>query len=116
MNREELRSGDVVVVDFPGVTGIKRRPAVVVSSDEYHRLRRDMIIGTLTSQIPAGIGKFDWILGDWQSVGLHQPTAFKAFLVTLPVSAARKIGRLSSADWKEIQNRLALAIELQSVN
>jgi mRNA-degrading endonuclease toxin of MazEF toxin-antitoxin module len=31
-----LKPGDVVVVDFPGVTGIKRRPAVVVSSDVYH--------------------------------------------------------------------------------
>ncbi|WP_231859737.1 type II toxin-antitoxin system PemK/MazF family toxin [Microcystis aeruginosa] len=25
-------TGDVVTVDFPGVTGIKRRPAVVLSS------------------------------------------------------------------------------------
>jgi mRNA interferase MazF len=31
-----LTPGDVVVVDFPGVMGIKRRPAVVVSSDTYH--------------------------------------------------------------------------------
>ena len=27
-------TGDVVTVDFPGVTGIKRRPAVVLSSDD----------------------------------------------------------------------------------
>ncbi len=30
-------SGDVVVVDFPGVIGTKRRPAVVVSSSLYHK-------------------------------------------------------------------------------
>jgi len=27
-------SGDVVTIDFPGVTGIKCRPAVVLSSDD----------------------------------------------------------------------------------
>ena len=31
-----LIPGDVVVVDFPGVMGLKRRPAVVLSSDVYH--------------------------------------------------------------------------------
>ena len=28
----DLRPGDMVTIDFPGVQGIKRRPAVVVSS------------------------------------------------------------------------------------
>jgi mRNA interferase MazF len=31
-----LKPGDVVTVEFPGAQGIKRRPAVVVSSDVYH--------------------------------------------------------------------------------
>lgn len=31
--------GDVVTVDFPGVRGLKRRPAVVVSTDLYHSHR-----------------------------------------------------------------------------
>ena len=31
-----LKAGDVVVADFPGITGVKRRPAVVVSTDAYH--------------------------------------------------------------------------------
>ena len=38
-----VKPGDVVIVDFPGVTGIKRRPAVVVSTDTYHRTRPDTI-------------------------------------------------------------------------
>ncbi len=29
-----LKPGDVVVADFPGITGVKRRPAVVISTDE----------------------------------------------------------------------------------
>ncbi|NEQ69968.1 MAG: hypothetical protein F6K21_31625 [Symploca sp. SIO2D2] len=31
--------GDVITVDFPGVTDIKRRPVVVLSSVTYHRNR-----------------------------------------------------------------------------
>ena len=31
-----LSAGDLVSVDFPGVTGIKRRPAVILSSSTYH--------------------------------------------------------------------------------
>lgn len=43
--------GDVVTVDFPGVTGIKRRPSVVLSSTTYNTIRSDVIIGLVTTQI-----------------------------------------------------------------
>ena len=37
--------GDVVTVDFMGATGVKRRPAVVVSSERYHQHRPDLVLG-----------------------------------------------------------------------
>ncbi|MCP4691529.1 MAG: type II toxin-antitoxin system PemK/MazF family toxin [Desulfobacterales bacterium] len=40
----------MVVIDFPGVTGVKRRPAVVVSSHAYHASHPDVIVGLITSQ------------------------------------------------------------------
>jgi mRNA interferase MazF len=43
--------GDLVNLDFPGVTGMKRRPAVVLSSATYHALRPDIIVGLITSQM-----------------------------------------------------------------
>lgn len=46
----KFKSGDVISVDFPGVKGIKRRPAVIVSSSVYHENRPDVIIGLITSQ------------------------------------------------------------------
>jgi mRNA interferase MazF len=45
--------GDVVTVDFPGVTGIKRRPAVILSSVTYNTSRPDVIAGLLTTQTTA---------------------------------------------------------------
>src|SRR5436305_6024794 len=55
---------DVVVVNFPGVTGIKRRPAVVLSSDTYHSTRPDMIVGLVTSHAVATLGPTDYALED----------------------------------------------------
>ncbi|MEO0805663.1 MAG: hypothetical protein AAFY33_05095 [Cyanobacteria bacterium J06643_4] len=39
-----------MAVDFPGVTGLKRRPALVLSSHKYHAVRPDFILGLITSQ------------------------------------------------------------------
>lgn len=44
-----FNSGDKVKVDFPGVTGVKRRPAVVLSSATYHATRPDVIVGLITT-------------------------------------------------------------------
>lgn len=41
---------DLVTVDFPGVTGVKRQSAVVLSSETYHSLRPDVIVGLITTQ------------------------------------------------------------------
>jgi hypothetical protein len=38
-----LNAGDWVSVDFPGVTGVKRRPAVILSSAIYYAIRPDII-------------------------------------------------------------------------
>lgn len=56
-----VEPGDVVVVDFPGVTGVKRRPAVVISSRRYHVHRPDVIVGLITSQVWAASSPTDWV-------------------------------------------------------
>ena len=86
-----VKPGDIVTVDFPGVTGIKRRPAVVVSTDTYHRTRPDAILGLLTSQVGAATGPTDYVLQDWQTAGLHSPSASRAFLATLPATSLTTI-------------------------
>lgn len=44
--------GDVVLVPFPFTdqTAAKKRPAIVVSSDAYHRERPDVIVVAVTSR------------------------------------------------------------------
>jgi mRNA interferase MazF len=110
-----VQSPCVVVIDFPGVTGIKRRPAVVVSSDTYHASRPDVIVGLITSQTAAAIGPTDHLLQDWAAAGLRLPSAFRSFLVTLPGSAIHRIvGHLSDEDWKAVCARLEVALATPS--
>lgn len=107
-----IRPGDVVAADFPGAMGVKRRPAVVVSSDSYHQARPDVILGLLTTRIAAATQSSDYVLQDWKAAGLHRPSAFRVFLFTLPGNAVQAIGRLSDRDWSEVQVRLRNAIAI----
>ncbi len=102
--------GDVVTVDFPGATGIKRRPAVIISTASYHASRPDVILGLLTSQSGKASAPTDYLLQDWAAAGLHSPSAFRSFLATLPAGSTRVIGKLSARDWQEVQARLRLAL------
>ncbi len=108
----KVKSGDVVTVDFPAVTGIKRRPAVVLSSETYHANRPDVIVGLITSQTK-NLGVTDYVLQDWQKSGLRVPSIFRSFIVTLPPSANLVvIGKLSEQDSQGVKNcfKLFLAI------
>jgi mRNA interferase MazF len=106
-----VKPGAVVTVDFPGATGIKRRPAVVVSTTTYHATRPDVILAVITSQTPSAAAPSDYVLQDWSAAGLHRPSAFRSFLVTLPAAAvASVVGQLSDRDWREVQTRLRVAL------
>lgn len=105
-----IQPGDVVTADFPGVTGTKRRPAVVVSTDAYHQHRPDAILALVTSQIGSATSPTDYVLQDWSAAGLHKPSAVRCFLFTLPRTDLVTIGRLSDTDWAEVQSRLKIAV------
>jgi mRNA interferase MazF len=95
--------GDIVAVNFPGVTGIKRRPAVVLSSAVYHASRPDVVVGLITSQT-AALGPTDYLLQDWAQAGLRVPSAFRSFFVTLPPSTNPVlVGHLSDRDWQGVR-------------
>ena len=107
----KITAGDVVILDFPGVTGTKRRPAVVLSSDLYHTARPDLIVGLITSQTAGAVAATDYHLQDWATAGLKLPSAFRAFLVTLPrVAILSRIGTLSASDWQAVRQRLQSAL------
>ena len=105
-----LEPGDVVTADFPGVTGIKRRPCVVISSETYHQTRPDVILGLLTSQLSGAVDPSDHVLQDWTAAGLRKPSVFRTFLFTLPARSILRIGHLTDGDWKGVQAAVGHAL------
>ena len=98
-----MKPGDVVVGAFPGADATKIRPAGVLSTELYHRHRPDVIVGLITTQLPKELGPTDCELRDWRQAGLHQPSFFRLFAVTLLQRDVRVIGRLSDSDWTSVR-------------
>jgi len=82
---------------------MKIRPAVVLSTELYHRYRPDVIVGLITTQRPKEPAPTDCELRDRRQAGLHQPSFFRLFPVTLLQREVRLIGRLSESDWSSVR-------------
>jgi mRNA interferase MazF len=98
-----LKPGDVVIGAFPGANTTKIRPAVVLSTEIYHHHRPGVIIGLITTQPSKVLSPADCELRDWRQAGLHQPSFFRLFPVTLLQREVRVIGRLSESDWTSVR-------------
>jgi len=59
--------GDVVLVGFvfTDETGVRQRPAVIISSDAYHRGREEVIIAAITSRTDRVLVG-DHLISDWR--------------------------------------------------
>jgi mRNA interferase MazF len=105
--------GDVLLVPFPFAdqSGIKKRPAVVVSSSGYNANRRDVLIMAITSQVRVPLGFGEAMVADWQAAGLIKPSVFKPVLTTLEQGlAVRVMGQLSTADLRTLREVIAKAL------
>ncbi len=107
-----MKAGTVVIANFSGATGIKRRPALVISTALYHAERPDVILTIITSQIKKSTAKTDYILQDWRAAGLTQPSAVRVYLGMKTPSELTEIGELSDRDWLEVQKRLRISLEI----
>ena len=76
-----FRRGHVVVVNVPfsNQTGAKPRPALVVSSERFHRALPDIIVCPISSQprYYRRPGPGDCPLGNWRGVGLRHPSTVR---------------------------------------
>lgn len=108
---DTLKSADVIIADFPGVTGVKRRPAVVISTPDYHITVGDVILGAVTTNLTIATPPTDHLIADWAEAGLRRPSAFRSFFITLPQSKILAvIGSLSSSDWQAVKACIRKAI------
>lgn len=96
---------DVVLVRYPfsAVTGVKVRPAIVVSTPHSSQ---DVFIVPLTSRTTALLpGEFT--LADWSAAGLHVATAVKRGLYTAHGALVlKRVGRLTPTDAAQLDRSL----------
>jgi len=93
--------GNIVLVPFPFTdqSAVKKRPAVVVSSDAYNRKRPDSIIMAVTSQMRSAGYFGDIVVNQWQQAGLLKPSVIKPIVTTIEKSLVIKtLGRLKKED------------------
>ncbi len=101
------RYGEIVIVPFPyTVRGeYKRRPAVVVSSDQFPHKYGDVFLLAITSQI-AGADTKSMVV-DWQKAGLPKTSCFKPLIASLhETEILGSIGALSGNDCKTLNQLL----------
>lgn len=105
--------GDFVLVRFPFTdqSTAKQRPGVVVSSAAYNRVRRDLILMAVTSQV-RGSGMYgEVVVQDWQAAKLLKPSAIKPVLATLEQPLVIKaLGKLSQRDGQMLRQTLGKII------
>jgi mRNA interferase MazF len=110
-----LTRGDVVLVPF-GFTdrsGVKWRPAVVVSTDQYHQNSPDVLIASITGNLNALPHPGDHELVDWQSAGLLKPSLVQTKAATIETQlVGQTLGRLSAADLRALDQGLRLSFGL----
>lgn len=96
---------EVILVRYPftDLSASKIRPAVVVHASHSFA---DLFIVPLTSHV-ASLGVGEFTLADWQTAGLHIPTAAKRGIFTIhPRLVVKIIGQLSPSDRQHLDQSL----------
>ena len=107
--------GDVVFVPFVFTDKpvVKNRPALIVSSSDYHASRREIIIAAITSRIREPLFVGDHVIDGWQACGLGRPSVVTSILWTVKASMIRRVlGVMPRPDLEASSERLAEALGL----
>lgn len=91
---------DILLVPFPftDLSSLKKRPALVISPDEYNQ-DGDLIIAFITSQINVRTRPGDFLIVNWKKAGLPKPSMLRMKFATIHESIVFKgIGRLTYPD------------------
>lgn len=99
------KRGDIILVDFGFSEGIgsKRRPALIISSDNYHRVRHEVIIAAITHNIKR-ILFGDTVINGWKEAGLLYESLVTGIIRTIKDNMIlQRLGTLTQQDFKRVQ-------------
>lgn len=115
MTSSNHHRGDTILVPFPlsDPNAVRRRPAVVVSTDLYNANTGEVIVAQLTTRSRANPRMGDHVVVDWENAGLLGPTTARSRLVTVSTGRVlRKLGTLSRRDMDALAQWLRRVLEL----
>jgi len=110
----ECNRGDVVLISFifSDETGVKRRPAMIISSNVFGSGRDEAIIAAITSRTDRALVG-DHRINDWRGAGLLFPSVATSVIRTVKQSMiARRLGSMPSPDMEIINNKMRLVLGL----
>ncbi len=102
------KQGDVILVEFQFSegSGSKKRPALILSTEAYHKTRQEIIIAAITSNITRELFG-DTKIENWKEAGLLQTSLVTGIIRTIKSNLIlRKLGSLPKKDFLEVQNSL----------
>ncbi len=102
-NPTDFSPGDVILLSYPfgEGAGVRKRPALVVSSSVFNRETGELVVAQITSRVSAPARAGDYAIAEWREAKLPRPALVRARLATLARSLVlRRLGSLSEADYQ----------------
>ncbi|MCK5682483.1 type II toxin-antitoxin system PemK/MazF family toxin [bacterium] len=107
------KRGDVVLLNvvFSEGKGSKKRPALIISGNEYNTVRQEVIIAAITSNVKRTLPG-DTGIKKWKEAGLHFPSQVMAVIQTFKSNLVyKKLGKMKTEDLKQVKINLKKAME-----
>jgi len=104
--------GDVVLVPFPftDLSATKQRPALVLSPERLNKIRRDLVLAAITSQVPAVLDEDEILLSTSElgAAGLPKPSIIKlGKIFTIHQGLIRKkLANIGEATLEDVRQKL----------
>ena len=109
--------GDVLLVEMPFTDGpnSKKRPAVVLSTEEFNRAGIKIVVAAITSNLTSPFRLGDTTLGDWQAEGLLKPSAVRGYLGMADQRHVERIlGKMTDTDFSQVEQGVASILGLNA--
>ena len=95
---------------FTDLSAIKQRPALVLSPERLNKVRTDLVVAAITSQIPDVIGEDEILLSDTdlRTAGLPKASIIKlGKIFTIHQGLIRKkLGNIREATLEDVRRKL----------
>jgi mRNA interferase MazF len=103
------RKWDIILVPFPftDLTAAKRRPALVVSPDDFNKSGPDVVIAFLTSRLEVSRRPGDYRIRFWKESGLPKASLLRMKFATIDHEIiVKRIGRLIEMERDKVRDVL----------